>query len=73
MPLTFRPFPGSETTQERETRILNANYRVVPMESNSLRSYLVGFTREDTDYELDSEFGIQAHCRPRRADHHLLH
>ena len=57
---TFRPFPGSETTQERETRILNANYRVVPMESSSLRSYLVGFTREDTEYELDSAFGIQA-------------
>jgi iron complex outermembrane receptor protein len=56
---TFRPFPGTETTQDRETQLLNASYKVVPMESGSLRSYLVGFTREDTDYELVSTFGPQ--------------
>ncbi|MCP4766429.1 MAG: TonB-dependent receptor [Gammaproteobacteria bacterium] len=56
---TFRPFPGSETTQDRDTRILNASYKVVPLDSDSLSSYLVGFTREDTDYELVSIFGPQ--------------
>jgi iron complex outermembrane receptor protein len=56
---TFRPFPGSETTQDRETRIFNANFKQVPLEDGALRSYLVGFTREDTDYELVSEFGPQ--------------
>jgi len=56
---TFRPFPGSRTTQDRDTGILNASYKVVPLDSDSLSSYLVGFTREDTDYELVSIFGPQ--------------
>ncbi len=56
---TFRPFPGTTTTQDRETRILNASYKVVPVDPDSLSSYLVGFTREDTDYELVSIFGPQ--------------
>ena len=56
---TFRPSPGTKTTQDRETRILNASYKVVPVNSDALSSYLVGFTREDTDYELLSAAGPQ--------------
>jgi len=56
---TFRPFPGSETTQDRDTGLFNASYKVVPTDADALRSYLVGFTREDTDYELVSIFGPQ--------------
>ena len=56
---TFRPFPGTRTTQDRDTRILNASYKVVPLDSDHLSSYLLGFTREDTDYELVSIFGPQ--------------
>ena len=56
---TFRPFPGSETTQDRDNRILSASYQVVPVDPGILSSYLLGFSREDTDYELVSAFGPQ--------------
>ncbi|MCP4470386.1 MAG: TonB-dependent receptor [Gammaproteobacteria bacterium] len=54
-----RSFMGSETTQDRDNNMLSASYKVVPMDSDSLRSYLVGFTREGTDYELVSAAGPQ--------------
>jgi iron complex outermembrane recepter protein len=57
---TFRPFPGSVTTQDRESHDLSASYKVVPVEAQSLTSYLIGFDHEDTDYELVSTFGPQA-------------
>lgn len=57
---TFRPFPGSLTTQDRNNRVFSTSYRFAPVEPGSLRSYLVGFSREQTDYELVSAFGTQA-------------
>ena len=57
---TFRPFPGSKTTQERDNKLFSATYQVQPVDSGILTSYLVGFSRDDTDYELVSIFGPQA-------------
>ncbi|MFT5502668.1 MAG: iron complex outermembrane receptor protein [Gammaproteobacteria bacterium] len=57
---TFRPFPGSLTTQDRENQNLSASYKVVPVDAQPLTSYLIGFDHEDTDYELVSAFGPQA-------------
>ncbi|MCG6888449.1 MAG: TonB-dependent receptor [Gammaproteobacteria bacterium] len=57
---TFRPFPGSSTTQERDNKQLSASYQVVPVDSGILTSYLVGISRDETDYELVSIFGPQA-------------
>lgn len=56
---TFRPFPGSETTQDRDNRTLSASYRVIPVDAGVLSSYLVGFTRDATEYELVSALGAQ--------------
>ena len=57
---TFRPFPGSLTTQDRDNDLLNASFRSAPASFEALDSYLVGFSREKTDYELVSAFGPQA-------------
>jgi iron complex outermembrane receptor protein len=56
---TFRPFPGSLTTQDRDNTLFNASYRVVPAKPDVLASYLVGFSRDATDYKLVSAFGPQ--------------
>ena len=56
---TFRPFPGSKTTQDRDNQLYAASYKFVPVESGILTSYVVGFNRDDTDYKLDSAFGTQ--------------
>jgi len=56
---TFRPFPGSTTSQERDNKLLSASYQVVPVDSGSLTSYLVGVSRDATDYRLLSIFGPQ--------------
>jgi iron complex outermembrane receptor protein len=55
-----RNFMGSKTTQERDNQLFSASYQVVPVDSNILTSYVVGFSREDTDYELVSTAGPQA-------------
>jgi len=57
---TFRPFPGSLTTQDRDNNLFNASYRAAPAGGGALTSYLVGFSRDATDYELVSAFGPQA-------------
>jgi len=57
---TFRPFPGSTTTQERDNQFFSATYQVVPVDPGMLTSYVLGFSRDDTDYELVSIFGPQA-------------
>ena len=57
---TFRPFPGSRTTQERDNQRFSATYQVVPVDPGMLNSYVLGFSRDDTDYELVSIFGPQA-------------
>lgn len=56
---TFRPFPGTRTTQDRDTSFLSGIYQVVPVDPGMLTSYLVGVTREETDYKLVSAFGPQ--------------
>jgi iron complex outermembrane receptor protein len=56
---TFRPFPGSKTTQDRDNQLYAASYKVVPVDPGILTSYVVGFNRDDTDYKLDSAFGVQ--------------
>ena len=56
---TFRPFPGSKTTQERDNQLLSATYQVVPVDPGILNSYVLGFSRDATDYELVSVFGPQ--------------
>ena len=56
---TFRPFPGTETTQDRDNNLFSASYQVAPVDPGSLTSYVVGFTRDETDYELLSAFGPQ--------------
>lgn len=55
---TFRPFPGSLSTQDRETYTLSGKYIVKPEKSKG-SSIVVGFNLEDTDYELVSIFGPQ--------------
>jgi iron complex outermembrane receptor protein len=57
---TFRPFPGTKTTQERDNQLFSATYKVLPVGPGILTSYVVGVSREDTDYELVSIFGPQA-------------
>ena len=54
-----RSFMGSETTQERDNQRLSANYQVVPVDSGMLTSYVIGLSRDATDYELVSMFGPQ--------------
>lgn len=56
---TFRPFPGSLTTQDRDNNLFNASYQVVPVDPGYLSSYLVGYARDATDYQLVSAFGPQ--------------
>ena len=57
---TFRAFPpGSRTTQDRDNNVLSASYQVVPVDAGILSSYLVGFTRDATEYELESILGVQ--------------
>ena len=56
---TFRPFPGSLSTQDRENKNLSATYSVVPTDSTVLKSYVVGIDYENTDYELVSSLGPQ--------------
>jgi len=56
---TFRPFPGTLTTQDRESRNFSTNYRVVPMEPGALKYFVIGLDHETTDYELVSAFGPQ--------------
>ncbi|MCP4333196.1 MAG: TonB-dependent receptor [Gammaproteobacteria bacterium] len=56
---SFRPSFNYEATQERDNNVLSASYKVVPVDVGILRSYLVGFTRDATDYELESDLGVQ--------------
>ncbi len=56
---TFRPFPGSLTTQDRDTKTLSAKYLVNPVSPESYASLLFGFNLNQTDYELVSLFGPQ--------------
>jgi len=56
---TFRPFPGSVTTQDRENKLFSASYQVVPVDPGILTSYQIGISRDATDYELVSAFGPQ--------------
>jgi iron complex outermembrane receptor protein len=56
---SFRPFPGTKSTQDRDNLFYAASYQVVPVDPGILTSYLVGFNRDDTDYKLDSAFGTQ--------------
>ena len=56
---TFRPFPGSESTQDRDNNIFSATYKVLALDAGPLNSYLVGITRDATDYELESVLGSQ--------------
>ena len=53
---TFRPFasPTIPATQERDNQLFSASYQVVPVDSDILTSYLVGFSRDATDYKLVS-------------------
>jgi iron complex outermembrane receptor protein len=64
---TFRPyFPGDSAssyvlTQDRDNNLFNASYRVKPLHLGNLKSYIVGFSRDATDYKLNSDlFGLQA-------------
>ena len=57
---TFRPFPGTLTTQDRDNNLFNASYQVAPTDPGVLSSYLLGYARDVTDYELVSVFGPQA-------------
>ncbi|MCP4429785.1 MAG: TonB-dependent receptor [Gammaproteobacteria bacterium] len=56
---TFRPFPGSLTTQDRDSSILSAKYIVNPVVPESYSSLLFGAYIDRTDYELVSLFGPQ--------------
>ncbi len=56
---TFRPSPGSLTTQDRDTKTVTAKYSVNPEQAGSYSSLLFGFNHEQTDYELVSLFGPQ--------------
>jgi iron complex outermembrane receptor protein len=56
---TFRPFPGTLTTQDRDNNLFNASYQVAPVDPGVLGSYLLGYARDVTDYELVSAFGPQ--------------
>ena len=56
---TFRPFPGSLTTQDRDSSMLSAKYIVNPVLPESYSSLLFGFNIDRTDYELESLFGPQ--------------
>jgi iron complex outermembrane receptor protein len=56
---SFRPFPGSLTTQARETRLLSFDWRYQPT-GRHLRSLVVGADIDDTDYSLVSIIGPQA-------------
>jgi len=56
---SFRPFPGSLTTQERETRLLSVDWRYQPT-GRHLRSLAVGVDIDDTDYALVSSLGPQS-------------
>ena len=47
-----------EAAQERDNTVLDASYKVVPVDAGLLSSYIVGFVRDATDYELDG-FGVQ--------------
>jgi iron complex outermembrane receptor protein len=55
---SFRPTPGTITTQDRDTRLLSVNWRYQPSES-SLASLVVGGDIDDTDYALLSQAGPQ--------------
>jgi len=55
---SFRTFPGSLSTQDRDTRTLAGKYIVKPKNSRG-SSIVAGFNLEDTDYEVVSIFGPQ--------------
>ena len=57
---SFRPSSTFDATQDRDNNLFNASYRVEPMNLGNLRSYIIGFSRDATDYTLDSDFGVQA-------------
>jgi iron complex outermembrane receptor protein len=57
---TFRPFPGSLDTQDRDTKRLAAVYRVVPENPDTYSSILFGIITNQTDYELITSLGPQA-------------
>ncbi len=56
---SFRPSFSYEADQDRDNDVLNASYKVIPVDAGMLKSYLVGFTWDATDYELESGLGVQ--------------
>ena len=57
---TSRAFPpGTVSTQDRDNNLFNASYQVAPVDLGVLSSYLLGYARDVTDYELVSTFGPQ--------------
>ncbi|MCP4234303.1 MAG: TonB-dependent receptor [Aestuariibacter sp.] len=56
---TFRPYPGSLSTQDRNTKILSTKYVVGNLMNDRYSNLLFGFNKEQTDYELVSSIGPQ--------------
>jgi iron complex outermembrane recepter protein len=57
---TFRPYPGTVTTQDRDTTNLTAAYRIVPALPQLLSSLIFGLELERTNYDLLSSLGPQS-------------
>lgn len=57
---SFRPYPGSLTTQDRDTNNLSAKYAINPVVAERYTNLLFGFNLAQNDYELVSSFGPQA-------------
>lgn len=55
---TFRPFPGTLSTQDRDTKVLAGKY-ILDLEQNTASSVVIGFDLEQTDYKLLSILGPQ--------------
>ena len=57
---SFRGFTYTDPdSQDRDNKVISANYRVQPVNPGILRSYVFGITRDTTDYEIDSIVGLQ--------------